>query len=131
MTDHPNAVNARKALEAFNAGDMPAMLDLLDETIVWHAPGTSRFAGRFEGKDAVLDRFRRMGEAGVRTTFDIHDVIGNDDHVVALVQVSVTDAGGRHYDGPQVQVMHVRDAKAFEFWGMNQDQAAMDVVLGA
>jgi len=64
------------------------------------------------------------------TSFAIHDVIGNDEHVVALVHVTVTDADGTRYEGPQVQVMHVRDGKATEFWGMNQDQAAMDVVLG-
>ena len=41
--------------------------------------------------------------------------------------------GRRHAatQDPQVQVMHVRDGKVTEFWGMNQDQAAMDVVLGA
>ena len=125
MTDHPNATTARTALNAFNAGDIPAMLELLDDSIVWHAPGTSRFGGQFEGKQAVLDRFRRMAEAGVVTSFAIHDVIGNDVHV------SVTDADGTRYEGPQVQVMHVRDGKATEFWGMNQDQAAMDVVFGA
>ena len=131
MTDHPNAVKTRRALDAFNAGDMPALLELLDDSVVWHAPGTSRFGGQFEGKNQVLDRFRRMAEAGVVTTFDVHDVVGNDDHVVALVHVTVVDSDGRRYEGPQVQVLHVQDGRAVEFWGMNQDQAAMDVVMGS
>ena len=131
MTDHPNAVLARRALTAFNAGDLPAMLDLLDDQVVWHAPGTSRFGGRFEGKDAVLERFGRMTAAGVVTSFEIHDVVGNDEHVVALVQATIRGGDGRSYEGPQVQVMHVRDGRCVEFWGMNQDQAAMDVVLDA
>jgi hypothetical protein len=35
------------------------------------------------------------------------------------------------HEGPQVQVTHVRDGRrAVDFWGMNQDQAALDVVIG-
>jgi ketosteroid isomerase-like protein len=131
MTDHPNAVLARTAIEAFNAGDLPSMLALLDDDVVWHAPGTSRFGGRFEGKDAVVDRFRRMAEAGVTASFAIHDVIGNDEHVVALVEVTIVGADGRRYETPQVQVMHIRDGRCTEYWSMNQDQAAMDVMLDA
>ena len=107
------------------------MLELLDDAIVWHAPGTSRFGGQFEGKQAVMDRFRRMAEAGVVTAFDDPRRDRQRRARVALVHVTVTDADGTRYEGPQVQVMHVRDGKATEFWGMNQDQAAMDVVLGA
>ena len=131
MTDHPNAAIARTALDAFNAGDLTAMLELLDDAVVWHAPGTSRFGGEYDGKDAVIDRFRRMAEAGVTASFEIHDIVGNDDHVVALVHVTVTGSDGRRYETPQVQVMHVRDGRCYEYWAMNQDQAALDVVLGA
>lgn len=130
MTDHPNAAIARTALEAFTRGDMPAMLELVDDTIVWHAPGTGRFSGKFEGKDAVIARFQRMAEAGVSLTFEIHDVVGNDDHVVALVDATVSASDGRSYRTPQVQVMHVRDSRCVEFWGMNQDQPAMDEIMG-
>jgi uncharacterized protein len=131
MADHPNAAAMREALDAFVAGNATAMLDAFDDEVVWHAPGTNRFSGRFEGKTEVADRFRRMAEAGVVNTFDVHDVVGNDEHVIALVHSRIEDASGRSYQGPQVHVMHMRDGKASEFWGMNQDQAALDVVLGS
>jgi len=130
VTDHPNAAIARTAIEAFSRGDMAAMLELVDDAIVWHSPGTNRFSGKFEGKAAVIGRFARMAEAGIATTLDIHDVVGNDDHVVALVNATVTSADGRSYQTPQVQAMHIRDGRCVEFWGMNQDQAAMDEILG-
>jgi ketosteroid isomerase-like protein len=76
-----------------------------------------------------MDRFARMMDAGVRTTFEIHDVVANDEHAVALVHVKVENASGMSYEGPQVQVLHVRDGKALEYWGMNQDQAAIDLIL--
>ena len=130
MTDHPDAAIARTAINAFSRGDMTAMLELVDDEVVWHAPGTNRFSGKFEGKAAVIDRFARMTEAGVVTTLEIHDVVGNDEHVVALVRATVTAADGRSYQTPQVQAMHIRDGRCVEFWGMNQDQAAMDEILG-
>ena len=130
MTDHPDAAIARTAINAFSRGDMTAMLELVDDEVVWHAPGTNRVSGKFEGKAAVIDRFARMTEAGVVTTLEIHDVVGNDEHVVALVRATVTAADGRSYQTPQVQAMHIRDGRCVEFWGMNQDQAAMDEILG-
>jgi uncharacterized protein len=130
MADHPNVEIARTALAAFSVGDIEGTLATMADDAVWHAPGTNRFSGRFDGRAAIADRFRRMAQAGVTTSIDIHDVIANDDHVVALVHVSVAAADGRHYEGPQVQVLHVRDGVAVEFWAMNQDQAAVDVVVG-
>jgi uncharacterized protein len=130
VADHPNAVAVRRALEAFIARDQATMLEALDDDIVWHAPGTNRFSGRFDGKAQVADRFRRMEAAGVVTTVDVHDVVANDEHAIALVHVRIEEANGSRFEGPQVQVIHMRDGKATEFWGMNQDQAALDVVLG-
>jgi uncharacterized protein len=130
VADHPNAVAVRRALDAFIARDQTTMLEALDEDIVWHAPGTNRFSGRFDGKAQVADRFRRMEAAGVVTTFDVHDVVANDEHAIALVHVTIEEANGSRFEGPRVQVIHMRDGKATEFWGMNQDQAALDVVLG-
>ncbi len=130
MSDHPNAAIMRTSLEAFIAGDMATMLEHLDEGVVWHAPGTNRFSGRFDGKGAVVERFRRMAEAGIVTTLEIHDVVGNDEHALAMVNAKVTGADGRTLEGPQVQVVHIRDGRAVDFWAMNQDQAALDVVIG-
>jgi ketosteroid isomerase-like protein len=130
MTDHPNAATARAGLEAFTKGDVAGLAALLDDGIVWHAPGESRYAGTFTGKGETMERMARMAQEGVVWGFDIHDVVGNDEHVVALIDATITkgDATAR---GPQVQVMHVRDGKMTEFWGYNQDQAAVDAVLNS
>jgi ketosteroid isomerase-like protein len=130
MPDHPNAAKARAALEAFVAGDIDGLAASITDDVVWHAPGTNRFSGMFEGKAAVLARFARMREAGIETSFEIHDVIANDEHVVALVHLHVSNADGASYDQQQVQVMHVRDGSLAELWTMNEDQAVLDVLLG-
>jgi ketosteroid isomerase-like protein len=128
--DHPNAGILRGLLDAFAASDVPAMEAALAEDLVWHAPGTSRFSGRFEGRDAALQRLDQMREAGVSTSFDVHDVVANDEHAVALVHLHLETADGRRYDQPQVQVVHVRRGRIVELWVMNQDQAVLDELLG-
>jgi hypothetical protein len=106
------------------------MAEGLADDAVWHVPGSNRFSGEHRGKAAVLDRFRRMGEAGLRTRIEeIHDVIGGDEHVVALVRLSVVSADASATTNA-VWVMHVRDGTMREFWGMNANQAAIDGVIG-
>ena len=131
MEEHPNGTLVRGLLEAFAAGDVAAMESAFDDDVTWHAPGTNRFSGQFRGRTAAMQRLAEMREAGISTRFDVHDVIANDEHVVALVHLHVEVADGRRYDQPQVQVAHVRDGRVAEFWTMNQDQAVLDLLIGS
>jgi ketosteroid isomerase-like protein len=116
-------------MDAFNRGDMEAFAASLHDDVVWHAPGDNRFSGTFAGKAAALGRFKEQGEAGVRFSFvDLHDIVGGDDHVVALLTTKVEGPGGE-FEGPSVFVMHVADGKLTEFWGMNETQAEVDRVI--
>ena len=92
--------------------------------------GTNRFSGRFEGRAAVMRRLDAMQEAGIVSRFDVHDVVANDEHAIALVHQHLEVADGRRYDQQQVQVAHVRDGAIAEFWTMNQDQAVIDLLIG-
>ena len=130
VDDHPNAAMVRRGFEAIVHGDADSGFGEFADDIVWHVPGTNRFSGRFDGKDAVADRFRRMAENGIATRIEIHDVVGNDEHVVALLHVHVETPDGRRYDQPQVNVMHLREGKIAELWIMNQDQAVLDELVG-
>jgi ketosteroid isomerase-like protein len=128
--EHPNAILLRGLIDAFAAGSVPAEERALAEDVVWHAPGTNRFSGRFEGRDAVIRRLDAMQEAGIVPSFDVHDVVANDEHAVALVHQHLEVADGRRYDQQQVMVAHVRDGRIAEFWTMNQDQAVIDLLIG-
>jgi len=130
MTDHPNAAATRAAIEAFSKGDVETMAASLADDAVWHVPGSNRFSGEFHGKAAVLGRFQQMGEAGLRTTIDeIHEVVGNDEHVVALVRISIGSADASA-SANAVWVMHVADGTMLEFWAMNDNQGEIDRVIG-
>ena len=129
-TEHANADVLRRLLDAFATGDTEREGAVMTEDVVWHAPGTHRFSGRFEGREAVLGRLDAMQEAGITARFDVHDVVANDEHVIALVHLHLEVGDGRRYDQPQVQVAHVRDGLISEYWTMNQDQAVLDLLIG-
>ena len=130
MEEHPNGTLLRRLLEAFSARDVQAMEAAFRDDVTWHAPGTNRFSGQFLGRAAAMQRLAQMREAGISTNFDVHDVVANDEHAVALVHLHLEVADGRRYDQPQVQVAHVREGRIAEFWTMNQDQAVLDLLIG-
>lgn len=131
MQPHPNGVVLRSLIDAFAAGDAGAIEAALDDDVTWHAPGTNRFSGQFRGRAAVLQRLAQMRDASIASRFDVHDVVANDEHAVALVHLHLEVGDGRRYDQPQVQVAHARDGRIVEFWTMNQDQAVLDLLIGS
>ena len=129
MSDHPNAQAVRTALEAFSKADIETVKAAIAPDAVWHAPGSNPWSGDFTGADAIFARFAAQMQAGVQITVDIHDVVANDEHAIALVTLNTSGPGGSNMQRA-VQVYHLRDGKATEFWGYNEDQAAIDEVMG-
>jgi ketosteroid isomerase-like protein len=130
VEEHPNGTLLRGLLQALADRDVAAMETAFDDDVTWHAPGTNRFSGQFRGRTAAMQRLDQMREAGISTRFDVHDVVANDEHAVALVHLHLEVSDGRRYDQPQVQVAHVRSGRIAEFWTMNQDQAVLDLLIG-
>jgi ketosteroid isomerase-like protein len=130
VDEHPNGALMRGVFESFASGDVAAMEAAFDEDLTWHAPGTNRFSGQFRGRTAAMERLGQRREAGITTRFDVHDVVANDEHAIALAHLHLEVADGRRYDQPQVAVAHVRDGRIVEFWTMNQDQAVLDLLIG-
>lgn len=126
MTDHPNLVTALAGYEAFARGDLAAVSSLLSDNIVWHSGGNNILTGDYEGKEAVLGFFGQlMQESGGTFSNDIHDMLANDDHGVALVTVTAT-RGDKSFEGNVVHVFHMHDDKMTEFWAFNEDQSLFD-----
>ncbi len=112
-------------------GDVATMAAGIGEDAVWHVPGAHKFAGDYRGREAIAGRFQVMAEAGVSLAIDeIHDVVGNDEHVLAMVKTTLTAPSGTSSQ-TSVWIMHVTDGKATEFWARNEDQAAIDALIGS
>jgi hypothetical protein len=126
MTDHPNLQIARAGYEAFARGDLAAVSDLFSDDIVWHSGGSNVLTGDYVGKEAVLGFFSLlMQESGGTFRNDIHDMLANDEHGVALVTVSAT-RGGESFEGKVIHVFHMSDGRMTEFWSYPEDQSRFD-----
>jgi uncharacterized protein len=127
MAEHPNVEIVKRGFDAFVAGDVEWLSEHLHENIVWHMPGSHAFAGDYKGREAVLAVFAKQAQA-FQPDFEVHDVLANDDHAVALMlNRRVRRDNGEALEGRQVFVFHVdAQGRALEAWVMNEDQAAVD-----
>lgn len=126
MAEHPNAELIRRGYAAFSTGDMDTINEVFADDIVWHEAGQGGIAGDYKGKTEVFELFGRLGEmSGGTFSVEVHDVLGNDEHVTALTHVR-GQRDGKTLDANGVHVWHVRDGKAVEFWGVPYDAHGED-----
>jgi len=124
MSDHPNAAIVRQYLDAMNSGDVQRGADLIADDIEWHEIGR---ADAIHGKAALAERFGMgSGQApSYQITGGTHDIVGGDDHTVALLSAHAT-RGGETLDYKVAEIYHVRDGKISGRWAMSDDTEAIN-----
>ncbi len=124
---HPNEDLIREGFAAFGRGDIDTLqAQFFAPDIRWHFPGRGPVAGDHEGVARVAEMFGRLSElSGGTHRIELHDVIGNDEHVVAL-HTTRAERAGRQLEVNAVQVFHVRDGKVTEAWTQHADLYAVD-----
>jgi ketosteroid isomerase-like protein len=124
VSDHPNAVVVRKWLDAMNSGEMQAASDMLADDIEWHEIGRK---DAIMGKEALAARFG-MGSGrapSYEITGETHDIIGGDDHTVALLSAHAT-RGDEKLDYRVAEIYHIRDGKIAARWAFSDDTEAIN-----
>jgi ketosteroid isomerase-like protein len=118
MAEHPNVAVAREMTDALARGDLEAAGAYLADDIVWHE------IGRAEPRRGKAELQAGMGEVDYEITGQLHDIVGDDEHVVALIDATGT-RGGRTLDYRVAEIYHVRDGKIAERWAFSDDTAAI------
>ena len=72
---------------AFGRGDIPAILEMVDEDVDWRVPENLPHGGTFAGRDAVGGFFQGIGEAWEGLQLDLEDMVSDDTHVVATAHI--------------------------------------------
>lgn len=126
MADNPNVQRLRDAYAAFGKGDLDTVTASWTDDVVWHVGGNSPIAGDYKGQDEILGFFGRLAqETGGTMKIDLHDVLANDEHAVALVTLSA-QRGDRSMSMNAVHVFHLQGDKVSEFFGFNEDDRRAD-----
>ena len=119
--EHPNAELYRRLTAAFQSGDIDTVKGGLAPGLRWHEAGNPEIMGR----EAVL---HQMSSAVQRIDGDVavHDVLANDEHVIALINVALRKPDGSEITYPAVEVAHMRDGLIIERWSF-MDSCPPDV----
>ena len=109
-----NAELVRRTYEAFGRGDIPAVIAVIDENIVWNAPGVLPHAMAVDGRDDVGKFFQNLASTWDGFFLEVDDLVASGDRVCAIGR-----AGGT-LDGEQasygfVHAWTVRDGVLVRF----------------
>ena len=129
MSDHPNAELIRGAYAGLTAGGGESMASILADSVKWHVPGRSRFAGDFEGRDAVIRCWEEYGELiGSSSTIDLVSVFA-DDRLAIAIEHFTAERNGKRYDRHDLVVYRIKDGKVAEGWVYPESQYELDDLL--
>jgi len=121
-----NAIIIRKAYDDFAKGDIPAILEAFDASIIWHVPGHSPLSGDYKGHDGVVGFFKNtLALCGGIFAIEVHHVLAEEDLVVALVTVKA-ERNGRSAAFPEVHVWRLANEKVTEFREFQGDEQTED-----
>ena len=121
MNEHPNAALIRSALDAMNSGDMQALANAISDDIEWHEIGATE---PVHGKAALAARFSEGGP-NFEITTELHDVVANDDHAIAMVRATAK-RDGKTFTYRTAEIFHMKDGKITERWAFSDDTGAIN-----
>jgi uncharacterized protein len=117
---HTNEAVVRRAYDAINRGDSEAFVREFTQDAVWHGAGAQISGARAIGE--LVGQLRTA--SGGTLHIELHDVLANDEHAVAL-QVTQAERDGRILSDRVVYVFHLRNGKIAEAW-FNGDPRVQD-----
>jgi len=109
---HPSELVVRRAYAALDRGDMAGFAATFAPDAVLHGGEGVEVAGA-ERIARMIWQLREMTNGTLR--WDLHDVLANDDHAVAL-HTTRAERNGRTLADRVVYVFHVRDGQIHEAW---------------
>ena len=125
MTEHPNAVAARRSYAASNSGDLDVIREYFTDDAVLHLAGNNAMSGTYRGRDAVMDALARARRGRV-TQSDVESVLASDDHVIVFFHLT-SERDGKTLDVVQVMAIKVNaEGKLTEAWFLVNDQRGFD-----
>jgi ketosteroid isomerase-like protein len=124
MAEHPNAAVVRRMNEAMSSGDMETAASFVADDVVWHTIGA---AEPIHGKAELAASMASFAEAKI--TYDVHDILASDDHVIAL-GTAVATLGDRSLTYRTAEIHHVRNGQVTERWAFSDDTKAITDFFG-
>jgi ketosteroid isomerase-like protein len=123
MAGEQNVETAKRAYEAFSAGDAAGAMENMADDIEWVTAGNAALSGTVHGKQEVGALWGRFAEKGFTTSPQYW--FSDDERVVVLTQITLD---GQSADA--ADVLTFRDGKLIKFQSAG-DTALLERVYGS
>jgi uncharacterized protein len=115
----------RRLYAALQARDIPALTRAFARS-AYHVPGNNIVSGTYRGSEEILGLFARTAaETNGTLTFDLHDIVGGENHVVMLDRQTGA-RGERTIDQSRVVIAHVENGVTTDVWLVVEDEYDFD-----
>ena len=112
MGAEENVAVMRRAYDAFNTGDMDTLIEVFDESIVWHSAGAELDGHRLPGPRRDLAYFGQLAqETGGTFRAELQHLLADDDDRVVGIQRSTAERNGKHLDVGNCIVFELKDGR--------------------
>ena len=133
MSTAENLQLVKDGYAAFGRGDLPGLLSLLAEDVVWDIPGDGLpMAGSFRGQDGVASFFEKLQRETDILEFQPREFLGDGDRVLVVgwerVKIKAT---GRGAEINWVMSFTIRDGKIAAFREYTDTKAIADAYVTA
>lgn len=116
MPEHPNAEVFKQVYTAFTSGDMNRLAQLIAPDVMWNVPGSNLISGQYTSRDDLFGCFNRIYELSDGSYApQIHDIVANDEHTVALLHATAR-RGDKRLDQNYALIFHIAGGKIAEAW---------------
>ena len=113
-----NIEATQKIFAAFGAGDVPAILEMLDDDIVieFYGPNVIPYAGCYRGKDEARGFFETVLSSVQINQFDPEEMLSDKDKVIVTghLNLNALSTGGE-IDSDFVHVITMKNGKWLRF----------------
>jgi uncharacterized protein len=122
-----NVAIVQRAYDAFNKADIDTLTELFDESIVWHLPGRGPNAKDYEGRDATLGYFGKIGQETAGTfKADLQQLFAGEDGRVVGLQRVTGERDGKNLDVRACLLFELKDGKVVDTREHFEDLYAWD-----
>lgn len=136
MNDTPEAATAtnlavvRRYVDAWQAGDFPAMMATYADDFVLHWFGDNPLARTYQGKAEATPALVAFTQRTGRRLVGIVDVASSPARAVVIVREAISVAGVEH-EIERVLVYRVEAGRLAVCWVYDQDQRLIDAALSS
>ena len=126
MAEQPNQLLVRRGFEAFNAGDIDTLVEIIADDAVQIMPGENIVAGEHKGREAILAMYGRLfEETGGTLKVVLEGTYAAGNSVVAVYH-GTAKRNGRSYDQRNALVFEIEHGQAVRLTDLPADLAAAD-----